>query len=147
MCETRPWKAAIVTSVALWQMHVAFGQNSSMQATQVVLPLLSLYPYYLVGGGLMDWAKTKASRTAMEVVSPIITSRDGRQRNKEGIFLTGSDLFCTSLFRAYKGHYYFWRKPASGSSMLSHDDVKQRIKDLNRKVWYWAQAEFVSSTV
>ena len=30
----------------------------------------------LLDGGLMDWAKTKASRTAMEDVSSCMTSRD-----------------------------------------------------------------------
>ena len=79
-----------------------------MPAKQVVLPLLSRDCCNIC------WvvsAKTRASRTGMEDVSPIITSADGKQQNKEDVFLTGSDLFRSGLFHAYKGHYYFWRKP------------------------------------
>ena len=120
-----------------------FNAGKASSPTLTVTTLLQ----YLLGGGLMDWAKTRASWTAMEDVSPIITSGDGRTRNKEGVFLTSSDLLRNGLFHAYKGHYCFWRKPASGSSMPSRDDVKQWIKDLNRKVWDWAQAKFVFSMV
>ena len=70
----------------------------------------------------------------MEDVSSIITSGDGRQRNKEDAFLAGSDLFCNCLFHAYREKYNFWCKLASGSSMPLRDDVKRWIKDLNPKV-------------